>query len=245
MKFWLRSPLFEEAGEGAGGGGGAGAGDKPGAFDPVAFKAEILGEFNRTINGALKGLKSDITKLIKPAEGSGEGSGGEGGGQGEGGGEGGQGKPDAKYRQLETRFKTLETQLTTERQARETAETRGRNADRDRAVQQALSSFQFADAAAGKDAFDLHRGAVKWSEEGVLVGPDDQPLEDFIKTSMGNKQYLLAPREVGGAGARRPGQAASRAFTLDDIDNPNLSAEDKTKLRQQIAASLGAAQSGR
>jgi hypothetical protein len=143
-------------------------------------------------------------------------------------------------------MKKLQDQLDGEKKARETAETRGRNADRDRAVQQALSGFQFVDAAAGKDAFDLHRGAVKWSEDGVLVGPDDQPLDDYIKASMGTKEYLLAPREVGGAGTRRPGQAPTRAFTLDDIDNiSKLSAEDQTKLRQQIALNLGAAQSGR
>jgi hypothetical protein len=153
---------------------------------------------------------------------------------------------DPKTRQLEAQMRKLQEQLDGEKKARETAETRGRNADRDRAVQQALSGFQFADAAAAKDAFELHRGAVKWSEDGVLLGPDDQPLDDWIKASMGTKQYLLAPREVGGSGSRKAGgHSAGRPFTLDDIDKiSTLSAEDQTKLRQQIALSLGAAQSG-
>jgi hypothetical protein len=51
---------------------------------------------------------------------------------------------DPKTRQLEAQMKKLQDQLDGEKKARETAETRGRNADRDRAVQQALSGFQFA-----------------------------------------------------------------------------------------------------
>src|ERR1700674_2385519 len=50
------------------GGGADPAGGNPGAvtFDPAAFKTEILGEFNKTLNGFAKSLKADFTKLVTP-----------------------------------------------------------------------------------------------------------------------------------------------------------------------------------
>ena len=253
-KLWWMGPLRDEAGDGTGAGGGTGTSGAgtgtSGGFDAAAFKTEIMGEFNRALNGALKGLKNDFTKLVQSSRSEGDGQGGEGTGSGTGTSDTSdthKTQPDAKSRALETEMKKLRERLDSETKARETAETARRNSERDRQVQQALAGYQFADASAAKDAFEIHRGAVKWSEDGAaLLGPDDQSLEDWIKGSMSNRKYLLAPEPASGAGARPGGKTGSRKFTLEDIDNiSKLSAEDQQKLRQDVAAQMGNAMAGR
>lgn len=65
LNFVNRFPLRDA--DPAPGGGGAGA---PPGFDMAAFKAELLGEIRKDLNGIAKSLKTDILKAVKPAEGS-------------------------------------------------------------------------------------------------------------------------------------------------------------------------------
>jgi hypothetical protein len=248
LKFWMKTPLFEEAGDGnQGGGGGAGAGTS-GGFDAAAFQTSLMGEVNKAINGAMKGLKNDFTKMISGQQQQAHGDGTSGQGDSNDGTadtSATKDKPDPRYKALETRFKSLESQLTTERTAREKAEAERRDARRDSVVQGVLRGFNFADDEASQDAFELHRSKLKWSEDGTLVGPDGETAaEDWIKTSMAKKSHLLAPRDVGGAGARngKAGTGGGRKWTMADLEPATfskLTPEQQTDLRKYIGQQSG------
>src|ERR1700736_1659458 len=45
-----------------------GGGGSPAAFDPGAFKTEMMAEFNKAMNGFGKTIKGDIAKLFKDAK---------------------------------------------------------------------------------------------------------------------------------------------------------------------------------
>jgi hypothetical protein len=240
IKFWLNSPLREQAGEGAGGsGGGSGAGaGNSGAvtFDPGAFKTEILGEFNKTINGALKSLKTDFTKALeglKPAAGgtgggAGEGAGGSGSGTGEGAGTKGA-DPQVNALQLElkkereqnaARIKALEDQSKADRDRAEQMALGG-------ALRDALSKYDFVGADAQADAVALFTPQVQKAEDGSYVAGD---------------LPLLKPKDVSGAGARTGKAAGSKKWDLDTVLKPEnfskLTSAEQAEVRQQIASSL-------
>jgi hypothetical protein len=255
IKFWLNSPLREQAGEGAGGsGGGSGAGaGNSGAvtFDPGAFKTEILGEFNKTINGALKSLKTDFTKALeglKPAAGgtgggAGEGAGGSGSGTGEGAGTKGA-DPQVNALQLElkkereqnaARIKALEDQSKADRDRAEQMALGG-------ALRDALSKYDFVGADAQADAVALFTPQVQKAEDGSYVA-GDLPLDKFIEQQLnGKKGYLLKPKDVSGAGARTGKAAGSKKWDLDTVLKPEnfskLTSAEQAEVRQQIASSL-------
>lgn len=234
LEFWLRSPLFEEAPpDGPAPGGG------PPPFDPAAFKAEIMGEFNKGINAISKQLKAfkpdpapalpvpdpapnaDPTKPVDPEK-------------------------NALLLQIkrltedsDKRIKALET---TNQETASKAET----TDRESKIRSKLADYAFVNESAKETAFQLFKQAVTRSDDGALVA-GDLPFDKFIETELpGSHAYLLAPKDVSGSGARKGGQSGPRKFTLEDIDNiKTLPAEDQLKLRQEISANMQAAQSGR
>lgn len=261
MKFlwWMKSPLFEEAGEGtgAGGGSGAGAGNSGAAsFDPAAFKAEILGEFNKTINGFGKTLKNDFTKLVeglKPAAGAGAGAGsgagsGDGAGTGSGTGDGaGAGKgadPEKNALLLEIkklkqesdiRIKALEDENKTTKQNAEAMA-------RDKALGDALGKFEFITPEARNTAAQLLRNAIQRTDDGEFVA-GDLPLDKYVETELPAKHaYLLKAKDVSGANAR-PGKAGGgKKWDLNTVLMPEnfskLSPAEQAEVRQAVAASL-------
>lgn len=241
LKFWLRSPLFEEAPpDGAPGGGGN---PPPVAFDPVAFKADILGEFNKGINAIakqLKAIKPDPPAPPPPADPPNPGDGND------------LKNMDpalaAEIRALRRQNKELTDVVTTIKTESQQTKAEAETKELQSILRTKLAKFKLADESAQGDAFEIFAPKVKRDEEGRIVGHDGTPLDQYLDEQLKTRQYLFAPKDVGGAGARNGGRGngGTRTFSLEDIDNiKNLSAEDQAKLRSQIGAQMSAAQTGR
>lgn len=197
LRFHLPIPLFEEA---PGDPSGSGA---P-AFDPAAFQASLLGEVGKLLDQRFKAFKPaapppPAPNPEPPAD----------------------PKPGDKSPQvaalerqnkdLADRFKALEDQ------AKQTA-ARAEEKERHAAIRSSLGDFQFASDDARDDAFRAFREEVKRGEDGELYGGDMVPLKDFIKTRMGSKTHLLAPKPVDSAGARpNAGIVGGKRVQLEDI----------------------------
>lgn len=273
FKFWLKDPsarierrfhLFVEgdgAGDGAGGGSGAGAADKPGAFDPVAFKAELLGDLRKDLNGIAKSLKTDFTKALEglkpaPAAGGGSGDGGSGGGSGDGAGgddggagdkagKGGKGADPEKNALLleikkirqesNDRIKALEDENKTTK-ARAEQEAQGS------ALREALDGFEFMSPEAKNTAISILKPAIVRADDGSFVA-GELPLKKFVETELLSKHaYLIKGKDVGGANAR-PGNAGSggKKYDLNEVLKPEnfnkLSSAEQAAVRLQVANS--------
>ena len=231
--------LYDQAGDGTGGGGdgsGSGADGKPGAatFDPVAFKTDLLADFTKVVQGALKAQKTDFAKLIqgnqqqgKPPDGQGSGSGDGAGNDDTKGGADGKGKPTAdpvlaaQLRKLEGSNKELMDQVKALRTESDTTKADADKKDLSSQVRSKLSTkFKFADEAALEDAFEIFSPKVKRdSDSNAIVGHDGTPIDQYLEEQMRTRAYLLAPKDVSGAGGRNGKTAGKRTFTLEDIDN--------------------------
>lgn len=226
------------------GGDPAGGDPKPGAFDPAAFKADLIGEFRKDLNGALKGLKNDFTKLLQtkpsdPPPPAGDPPPPAAGDPPPGG------KTPAEnalalelknYRtESEKRIKALETtNLETAQKAEKT--------DRESKIRSELAKYTFANDKARDTAFRIFSGDVQRAEDGSLVA-NDLPFEKYIETELpANHSYLLAPKDVGGANARSGKSPGGKKFDLDrDLKPENfakLTTQEQAELRQTIANAL-------
>jgi hypothetical protein len=214
-----------------------GGGDPPAAFDPAPLKAELLGEFRKELNGAIKAMKTEFTKLIpKPAA--------------DPPALGGDPPvdppaPGAKtpaenalalelknYRtSSEARIKALET---TNQETAKGAE----KTDRESRIRSELAKYQFANDKARDTAFKLFTTEVTRAEDGSLVA-NELPFEKFIENELpSNHSYLLAPKDLGGADARRGKTPGGKKWDLDrDLKPENfakLTPQDQTDLRRFI-----------
>ena len=205
------------------------------AFDPGRFRAEIMAEFNRGLNAALKNLRNDILKRLEAGA---QQQGGEQAESTQSGGE--ESKSDPRVRSLERKLADLMAKLEAEQKRREEAERKAEERERHAAIRSVLAQYQFANEAAREDAFRIFRDAVRRAEDGSLVGGEDElPLEQFIAEEMKRREYLLAPKPAAGAGAsagaRRGG---APAITLDDI-KPGMTKEQELAALAAIRQALG------
>ncbi len=285
--FWyVNSPLFEQAGEGAGSGGGAGAeggagndgaaagagtDDKSGEkkdFNPTAFKAEMLGEMNKAVNGANKALKADIAKMFEKLGTAHAGGQGDGAGDGAGsnaGAAGGAGTGDAaagsnapkidpatavELRTVKRQNEELQKQWAEMKAEANQAKAQAEEKERHATVQAHLASkYKFYDQTAFEDALVVFRSQIKRNEDGKLTGPDGTPMEPYIEEAMRTKQYLLAPKDAGAAGARQgSGRSGQRQYTLDDLDSDKfraLKSDEQAAVRKQVSDAALASMSGK
>jgi hypothetical protein len=227
------------------GGDPAGGDPKPGAFDPVTFKADLLGEFRKDLNGALKGLKNDFMKLVqpKPAEPPAPGGGdppppvaGDPPPGGKTPAENALALELKNYRVAsEARIKALETaNLETAQKAEKT--------DRESKVRSELGKYKYADDNARETAFRIFSGDVQRAEDGSLVA-NELPYDKYIETELASKHpYLLAPKDTGSAGARGGKSPGGKKWDLDrDLKPENfskLTPQEQAELRQTIANAL-------
>lgn len=237
----IRSPLFEEADPAAGGGGGGAP-----AFDPVAFKTEIVGEVNKALQGALKANKNDIAKLFEgfrakppndpppgdppPAEPPVG------------------GKPpidpalNARMQQYERENAAAKAAIDALTKERDTEKASNLEKDRVAAVKDALSGVPFKDEASRQLFFDANIGKVKRDDDGNLVVETDAgllPAKDYLKTRAESMDSLMAPIGTGGAGAKGanglPGGRRGN-WTLEDIGRiHSMKPEEQASLRAWIA----------
>lgn len=222
MRFWLRTPLFEEQGEGTGGSGGT---------DTPTLTLELVqAEINKAINGfdkrsgeRFKKLETGIDALVanlKPKDDNKD------------------GEPDKKQPKADPFTATKLTEAEKRIQALEEENTRTRKAaeekEMDAEVKSALSSFQFNDG--GKDvAYDFYRGKIKRSEEGELVIGEMSAAKYISEHVPRSLAGLLAPKQVGGSGAKA--SSGKGGADLDKI-KPGMSKEDAAEIAAAIRAAL-------
>lgn len=240
--FAVSSPLFDEAGDGNTGGGGAGAGS-PGAFDQAAFKAELMGEINKTINGSLKTLKADFAKLVTPPKTDPPAQ------QDPPAADAKDGKAvDPEKNALMLELKTLKTSFTDKfkqlEEQKAAADKKADEAERDSLIRSELGKYSFAPGKAAETAFALVKAAVTRAEDGTLVA-NDLPLGKYIETELPtNHAYLLAARDIGSAGGR-PGNktpGGGKQFSEADLEPAvfdKKSPAEKAAIRQWVRTSLG------
>ena len=259
----LNGPLYAVKGEGEGAGAGTGDG-KSGAFDPAAFQKTVLDEVNKTLNGALKNLKTDITKLFKSSakdEGGGEGTGegtGEGGGAGTGTGTGagvagegegsgaGKGKDAVENTELARLRKLITTQgaeikkLSTER---EQERTQRLETERVTAIKDAANAIPFKDDKARQVFLKSVMGDIKRDDDGKFIAETDAGpmlMAEYLQEQASLVPDLLQAKGNGGSGARggRAGTGGEKTgYEIEDITPEKLAAmkpSEKAALLGQI-----------
>lgn len=260
MNNFVSTRLFEEAGEGTGGGGG---------FDAAAFKAELLADLRKDLNGITKSLKTDISKSIKElltagtgqgtgtGDGGNNGSGGTGSGQGEGTGSGtGEGTKidpalNARLQALERTNKQLSDEVAAAKKAREEAEGKQRETSRQSTIRDVLAGIDFRDEAARKDAYKVVASDIAYDDDGNLVATTDKgavSAEEYIKGYFADQSraYMLAPKGGGGSGAKGGGSARNGGGYVPRItdDVSKLTPEQRTIYREAVLTSFKDAQAG-
>lgn len=208
------------------------------AFDPAAFKAEMLLEFNKTLNGFAKTFKTDIGKMIQPKEAAVE----QQAQQHETQAQAVDGKAkDPHVAGLELQLKqtqqSFQAKLDAEIAKRESADKKAEETERASMIRAKLSKMNIREDAFD-DAFSVFSGQVKRADDGSLVA-GDLPLEQYIETQLkGPKAYMLKPIEVNGSDASR-GQrlAGGKVVTMETI-RPGMSNEETQAAMAQIAAAI-------
>ena len=147
-------------------------------------------------------------------------------------GAGGGGLGD-EMKSLEARIARAERSAAAESKARQAAEQRGEQRERESVIRTELSKHQFAKPN-GLDAAVRILGAdIKRDHDGSLVTPDGRSISEYLGAKLNTEyDYLLAPKPVGGAGAQ-----AGRGAREIDIDSirPGMSSADLEAVRRHIA----------
>lgn len=204
-----------------------GGGD--GKFEPSKFRSELLAD----VGNMLKTQLGELAKTLKPPE----------------------PKPDAKpdpkpdpkpegdgkpgdpaLTALQAQMRDLQTKLDASEQARVKAIDEAQERERTSAIRAKLGDFQFASDPARESALRILGGEIVRGDDGQLYGPDKTtPFDQYIgKALEETHDYLLKPKDVGGAGALNPGQKRQPPIDLNDI-KPGMSAEDRKRALAEIA----------
>lgn len=231
--WWMMGPLRDGAGGDGADGGGGGTGFDPEAFK-TSFKAEILGEVTKQLNGGL----SRLEKTIKAMTGGG-GSGGDGGGTGGNGGDGGDpGGGDPKPSTKEAReLAKLRADLDAEKKSRIETESRAREANRISTLRSELAKH--VDPKKLDAAVRIFGPDVRVLEDGSIVaGADESPVGEYLAEAIKQHEYLLLPVQTGGAGATAGnGRRGPAPLTMDQI-KPGMSPEERTRAWDAIKSQL-------
>lgn len=212
-------------------------------LDMAALTASISAEINKGLNGIAKSLKKDLTadlsKLFTPKQEAAAPADKQEAAHPEG-----QQQPQSKdnpmlaalQRQLAD-LKAESAQAKAQAEAREkAAEIKERNAD----IKAALGKYDLNSVEA---AFRFVKDDITRGEDGQLYGAD-QPLSEFIDSVIKNNQFLLKPKDIGGAGtkpANGRNSTGGRVYTHDDLEPAKfnkLTPEEQAAARLQIANAL-------
>lgn len=227
MRRFLMGPLRDAAG-GEGGEGGGG-------FDPVKFRAEIMADVTKNLNGGLSRIERQLAALKPAAPPPDDTDGGDPPPDPKGG------KVDPEIAKLRKLIEKNNADLASEREARSKAELAGLEKERLSLIRTELFKHGLAEHAVD-DAFRYFRDEVKRGESGDLVaGADEVPFADFIKATVDKRAHWLPPKQVGGTGATagNTGRNAGKAFDTSVI-RPGMSAEEKAAAYSNIGAIMQA-----
>lgn len=226
MRFWLRFPLMDAAGDGSGGGGGGGD-----AFDPAKFKTELMGEVTKMLNGGIGRLEKTIAGLKPPPDPPKPGDGGD---DGQGGGD----KGDPKVKGLEKRLADLTAKLEASDKARAETEAKARETARQAAIRSEVAKHSLNPDAVD-DALRFFRDSIRYNDAGELVAGDDEaPLADFVKATVEKKPLWQPPVANGGAGATGGARSNQKPIDLDAI-KPGMSAEERARVFAHLNSLAG------
>jgi len=144
----------------------------------------------------------------------------------------------AQLRALERRNKELADQFTAMKVESDATKVAADRKEQDATVRTKLNKYKFADDAAAEDAFEIFGSKVKRNEDGAFVGSDGTPIDQFLEEGLRLKPYLLAPKDVGGAGARGGRtQAGAQSPQFENI-KPGMTTEQVNATAAQISAVL-------
>lgn len=222
--------------------------EPPAAFDPVAFKADLLSELRKDLNGISKSLKNDITKLLKP--------------------EPQPPNPDpptpepptpdpkidpalnARLQAQDREIKALREESTANKKAREEAENKQRDTARQSTIRDVIAGVEGLRDEARKDAYKMVASEITYDDEGNLIANTEKgavSADEYIKGYFADpaRAYMFPPRGVGGAGAKPtnskfPGAYIPRA--TDDVSK--LTPEQREVFRQQTLSVMKDTMSG-
>lgn len=221
LNFWLRSQLMEEAGlEGGGGGGGTPT------FDQTKSRGEFLADVNKTINGAM----ARIEKMLKPKpeptpEPEPEPEPTDGGDKNK--------TTDPKVKALEKRLADMAAKWEASEKARQETEARAKAEKLNGSLRTEL--LKHVPAERIDAAMRIFGPDVRYAEDGTIVGgADESPLPEFIEAAIQKHEYLLPPKQVGGAGASAGTRRGQQSVDLNEI-KPGMKPEDLARVREAIA----------
>lgn len=189
-----------------------GSNNNPGAtFDPAAFKADIMGEFHRTLNGFASTLKKDFGKLLEPkttpdpanpsdpaadpnappAEPA---------------------QPPAKtvadvslrLEQTNRALAATQKELADEKKAKQEETNKRLESERLAAIDKVLGELDFPPGKAKQQFRDAYQHKVVRDDEGnLVVNTDKGPLgvDLYLRAEFEDSPHFGAPRGSGGAGA--------------------------------------------
>lgn len=232
---FLRSLLFDTAGDAGGGGGGSAAGGDAntganaggGAAAPAYLTMEAAQKLvNDAVSGAAKRLTGEHQKkydelrtqfesirpkqedpLQVPPPSGGQQKTPE------------QMRAEMTERDLRAEIAKVKKQSEETEKARQATEENARKTALDSKLTQALSRLELIDGAVG-DAFVALRPALKFNDDGQIVAGDAQlPLDQFIADAMKSRTYMFKPQTVGGTGGGvRGGAGAGSGYRPVDTD---------------------------
>lgn len=225
-------PLRNAATEG-GDGGGSGEPKPAPSFDPVSFKADILGGVKSLFADLMKAQpaptpapKPEPDPEPEPKPGS---------------------QPDALAAQLakaQRDFAELNKQLAAQREALANSEKQRQDAENKRLEAEKSSALKSAIAAAGvrQDGHDelavILGSQITRSEDGELVGPGNVALATYIREYVEKRPAWLPPLPGSGVGAgasaRKPNQ---KPIDINDI-RPGMSPEDLARANAEVLAAF-------
>ena len=221
-----------------GGNNPAGGNPNPGAFDPIAFKTEILTEFRKDFNGGLKALKADFAKMLTPPKPGDPAPGGDPQPGGDPAPKPGGGNP-----QLEHEVRTLREQLNAEKAERQKATAEALEKERLASIKEALAGQQFGTDGYRGDAFRLLRDEIKRGEDGGLYGGDGVPLQDYVAQVVKARTDWHPPKAGSGSGAvpgnGRPATGSkwgpNPTIHLDPATFSKRTPAEQAEIRQAVA----------
>lgn len=218
-----------------------------GGFDAAAFKADLLAEIRKDLNGIAKDLKKTLKPETPPPN------------------------PDppnpdpnppnpdskidpalnARLQALERTNKQLSDEVTAAKKAREEAEGKQRETSRQSTIRDVLAGIDFRDEAARKDAYKVVASDIAYDDDGNLVATTDKgavSAEEYIKGYFADQSraYMLAPKGGGGSGAKGGGSARNGGGYVPRItdDVSKLTPEQRTIYREAVLTSFKDAQAG-
>lgn len=253
--FHLRSPLCEEQQEGNQGGGEGS--QQQNTFDPAKFrtefKAELLGEIRKDLNGIDKkfknefksnfdSLKTDIQSWLKPSEQQQEQNGEEknAGGEQQQQQQNKAAEKDPQILALEKKVREMEQR---DRQRQIEADQRAKEAERkevEALTRTAIANHKFNSDRGPKDLFALVRNDIKRGEDGNLYGPDGMTLEEFIAKEYSERPFLHPAKPVNGSGAgpsNGGGTYSGKPLDRDGI-KPGMTAEEIAEYGRTLSAAI-------